>query len=213
MRWTTGAAAALGACALAGLAARGVVLANGGPFVIRYPKGDPAAKGVLARLAPDLRPARERRLKVAKEDLSIAFEPDVRMAQWYAKKGIESLPLVSVTAAYTIENPTADEVTVDFGFPILRGVYIIPRGMSMTPDVKVDVDGKHQPATIISNSVIYGIIRGRARQTIEKAVASEEDLRRLVAELRAAGGASREPHRLALAEHLTGRKGWGERDA
>ncbi|MHC4506524.1 MAG: hypothetical protein ACYTFI_24780, partial [Planctomycetota bacterium] len=37
--------------------------------------------------------------------------------------------------------------------------------------------------------------------------------RRLVAELRAAGGASREPHRLALAEHLTGRKGWGERDA
>ena len=26
--------------------------ANGGPFVVKYPNGDPAAKGVLARLDP-----------------------------------------------------------------------------------------------------------------------------------------------------------------
>lgn len=214
MRWMTGAAAAAGACVLVGLAARSVVVANGGPFVLRYPKGDPAAKGVLARLAPDLRPARERRLRVVKEDLRIAFERDTRMAQLYAKKGIESLPLVSVTAAYTIENPTGEEIAVDFGFPILRGIYLSPRGMmGMSPDIRVDVDGKYQRATVISNSVIYGIIRQRARETIEKAIASDAELKGLVAELRATGGASREAHRLALAEHLTASKGWNERDA
>jgi hypothetical protein len=213
MRRMTGSLAAVGACVLAGLAARSVGLANGGPFVLRYPKGDPAAKGVLARLAPDLRPARERRLRVVKEDLRIAFERDTRTAQWHAKTGIEPVPLVSVTAAYTIENPTGEEIAVDFGFPILRGIYRSPSSMTPRPDVRVDVDGKYHRATIISNSAIYGIIRQRARETIEKAIASDADLMGLVAELRATGGASREPHRRALAEHLAGRKGWSERDA
>ena len=45
--------------------------ANGGPFVVKYPNGDPAAKGVLARLDPTLKPARETRLRVVKEDLTI----------------------------------------------------------------------------------------------------------------------------------------------
>ena len=49
---------------------------NGGPFVIKYPSGDPAAKGILARLDPDLKPARESRLAVISEDLSIRFEPE-----------------------------------------------------------------------------------------------------------------------------------------
>ena len=55
-----------------------IVLANGGPFVIKYPDGDPAAKGVLARLDPTLKPARETRLKVVKEDLMISFRPTAR---------------------------------------------------------------------------------------------------------------------------------------
>ncbi len=46
---------------------------NGGPFVIKYPGGDPAAKGVLARIDPDLKPAREERLRVRKEDLKVLF--------------------------------------------------------------------------------------------------------------------------------------------
>ena len=46
-----------GICVLAGQRALG----NGGPFVVKYPGGDPAAKGVLARLDPDLRPSRESR--------------------------------------------------------------------------------------------------------------------------------------------------------
>jgi hypothetical protein len=53
----------------------GSAWANGGPFVIRHPSGDSAAKGVLARLMPDLRPGRESVLKVLREDLSIAFGP------------------------------------------------------------------------------------------------------------------------------------------
>ena len=49
---------------------------NGGPFVVKYPNGDPAAKGVLARLDPTLKPARETRLRVLKEDLTIRFVPN-----------------------------------------------------------------------------------------------------------------------------------------
>ena len=147
-RRATGLAAAAVACLVAGLAARSVVVANGGPFVIKYPKGDPAAKGVLARLSDDLRPARETRLRVVKEDLGISFELDPLYAAYaaHAKKNPkwirpEPLPLVRVTAAYTIENPTGEEVTVDFGFPILRGVYMRPGGMMSVPDVSVDAKG------------------------------------------------------------------------
>ena len=48
-------------------------------------------------------------------------------------------PVVEVTAAYTIENPTDQEVQVDFGFPILRGIYLI-HGMAPYPDVGVTID-------------------------------------------------------------------------
>ena len=58
------------------LVLEGSVLANGGPFVIKYPKGDPAAKGVLARLDPSLKPKRETRLRVVREDLKMVFTKD-----------------------------------------------------------------------------------------------------------------------------------------
>ena len=47
---------------------------NAGPFILKYPGGDPASKGVLARLDPSLMPARETRLRVLREDLSFRFE-------------------------------------------------------------------------------------------------------------------------------------------
>ncbi|MHC4155529.1 MAG: hypothetical protein ACYST6_11495 [Planctomycetota bacterium] len=97
-----------------------LALANGGPFLIKYPNGDPAAKGILARLDPDLKPARETRLRVIKEDLKVTFGKDGRKNQ-------QSHPLAHVIAEYTVENPTGEAVEIDFGFPILRGVYINPR--------------------------------------------------------------------------------------
>ena len=160
-------------------------LGNGGPFVVKYPTGDPAAKGVLARLDPTLKPARETRLRVEKEDLTFGFQS-------------AKTPLVIVTAAYTIENPTDEEVNVDFGFPIVRGVYFRPSAMLLEPDVRVVVEplgqdkeptkAKDVSATIISNSVIYGIIRRNARAVIEKGTSADAELARLVTRVKTAAG-------------------------
>ncbi|MHC4302607.1 MAG: hypothetical protein ACYS7Y_35555 [Planctomycetota bacterium] len=136
----------------------GFALANGGPFVLKYPNGDPAAKGILARLDPDLKPARETRLRVIKEDLKVTFGKDGRRNQ-------HSHPLAHVIAEYTVENPTADQIEIDFGFPILRGVFINPRSMRPSPAVDVTIGEEHIRATIISNSAIYGIIRKLSPKT------------------------------------------------
>ena len=61
---------------LGGVLAGHWAFGNGGPFVVKYPSGDPAAKGVLARLDPTLKPARETRLRVVKEDLTVRFGTD-----------------------------------------------------------------------------------------------------------------------------------------
>ena len=210
------------------IAAATPALGNGGPFIVKYPKGDPAAKGVLARLHPSLKPARETRLEVIKEDLTILFGPDTFRRP-------TSLPLVSVAAAYTIKNPTREAVTMDFGFPILRGIYISPYSMRVTPSVQVQVDKKYARTHLISNSAIYGVIRQRARRAIEKGIAKQAALSRLVKAVRAAmkgkkqkrleAARQRKPRggsdlfspaakasRKALAAHLT-QKGWSARDA
>jgi len=203
-RWTSVAAAV----SAGSLLAAGVVLANGGPFVVKYPNGDPAAKGVLARLDPDLKPTTEDRLKVLKEDLKIAFVRDGRGGD-----GASSTPRAEVSAAYTIENPTGQELTVDFGFPILRGVYL-RMGMGPIPDVRVRLDKEeYVSCEIISNSTIYGIIRARARETITKALAGDAKLAGLVARVKTAAADEREAARQALAERLTGKLKWNERDA
>ena len=150
--------------------------------MVKYPSGDPAAKGVLARLDPTLKPAQETRLRVVKEDLTVRFVPESDGLTFTAAMP----PLVEVTAAYTIENPTGEEVQVDFGFPILRGIYLV-RGM-------VDVPGRPRDAltrnvlrpTMISNSAIYGMIRQNARKVIEKGIAADAELARLTAAVRAA---------------------------
>jgi hypothetical protein len=169
-----------------GLWSAGPATGNGGPFVVKYPSGDPAAKGVLARLDGDLKPARETILRVVKEDLTISFD----QPQFSSK---DLPPLAAVSAKYTIENPTAGEVSVDFGFPILRGIYMSPFSMMPTPDARVTVDGKYVQATIISNSVIYGIIRQQARATIDRGIASDTGLAKLVAVCRTAHGLTDPP--------------------
>jgi hypothetical protein len=157
---------------------------NGGPFVVQYPGGDPAAKGVMARFDLDLRPGREERLRVIKEDLNIIFD----RPPFESENKPAVVPLASVSAEYTIENPTDQKIQVDFGFPILRGIYLHPFSMVASPDVQVKLNGDgHVSATVISNSMIYGIIRQLSRETIEKTVAGDARLAELVAAVRASG--------------------------
>lgn len=215
---------------IAGLCGIDSASGNGGPFVVKYPKGDPAAKGVLARLDPTLKPKRETRLRVVKEDLTISFNRDK------LRKNVQMPPLTSVRAVYTIENPTDREVQVDFGFPILRGIHLGILSMKgRLPSVSVKADNKPIRQTIISNSLIYGIIRQRARETIGSAVAGNPLLARLVANVRRANVSvqqnlkvrqaavqqrsfagrldSAASARKKLSAYLTGRLKWNERDA
>ena len=138
---------------------------NGGPFVVKDPHGDPAAKGVMARIDPTLQPAQETRLRVVKEDLTVCFVPE---PQKWRSENCKVPPVAEVTAAYKMKNPTGKEVTMDFGFPILRGIYI-KFGMIPYPDVEVRLDKEQIDRTVISNSAIYGIIRQNSHKTIEKA--------------------------------------------
>jgi len=181
---------------------------NGGPFVLKYPNGDPAAKGVLARVDPGLKPARENRLEVVKEDLSIVFSPD----HFGLAPKHERAPLVNVKAEYTIRNPLDEEVEIDFGFPILRGIYVSPYSMMPRPDVRVTVDGKHVTADIISNSAIYGIIRSRADETIRGSAAKDPQLARLTNGVRSRK-AKKTDAAGALVKYLVEKLEWNERDA
>lgn len=188
-----------------------LALANGGPFVIKYPNGDPAAKGVLARLDPDLKPARETRLRVIKEDLKVTFGRERPFSP--AGKSVDGPPLAYVSAEYTIENPTNEVVEIDFGFPILRGIYVDPLSMMPRPHVNVLLDTKLIQSTIISNSAIYGIIRQRAREVIEKAIADNIKLNGLVAFVRNSNDKTRNDTRKSLSSYLADTLMWNERDA
>ncbi len=201
----TCAVAALGLLALAGAA-----LANGGPFVLKHPGGDPAAKGVLARLAPDLKPGRETRLQVVREDLEVRFEPAPAIGTG-GKNQRPAGPVAFVAARYFITNPTPETVTVDFGFPIMRGIYISPFAMMPRPDVRVVVDGtNHIVPEILSNSAIYGALRRKAAAEIETALQADETLRERAQALGA--GASAEA-REALVAFLAARRHWKRSDA
>jgi hypothetical protein len=193
------------------LLVQSLALANGGPFVVKYPNGDPAAKGVLARLDPDLKPARETRLRVIKENLKVTFDTNRPFGR--AGKSIDGPPLAYVSAEYTIENPTNEEVEVDFGFPILRGIYVDPGSMMLRPDVHVRLEKKVIRSTVISNSAIYGIIRQRAREVIEKAIADDITLKELVASVRNANNETLKTGRKALLSHLVNTMNWNNRDA
>ena len=193
------------------LLVQSLALANGGPFVIKYPNGDPAAKGVLARLDPDLKPGRETRLRVIKEDLKVTFNRERPFGR--VKKSVDGPPLAHVSAEYTIENPTKEEIEVDFGFPILRGIYVDPLSMMPRPHVNVRLDKTVIRSTVISNSAIYGIIRQRAREIIEKAIAGDIKLNELVTLVRNSNDKTRNDKRKALSAYLVDTLMWNERDA
>ena len=178
-------------------------LGNGGPFVVKDPHGDPAAKGVLARLDPTLKPAQETRLRVVKEDLTVCFAPDPNA--WLKEKFREP-PVAEVTAAYQIENPTAKAVTMDFGFPILRGIYL-KFGMIPYPDMGVQLDKERVYPTVISNSMIYGIIRENAREVIEKGLAADPELAHLTAAVRAAWTKPQPPQEKNTKQQKAGKPG------
>lgn len=196
-----------GCCLGLALSSGNRAMGNGGPFVLKYPNGDTAARGVLARIDPSLKPDREERLRVVKEDLSVAFQ-----AGPFRDQASAMPPLAEVRAEYTIENPTGEAVTVDFGFPILRGIYISPLSMMPRADVTVILDHQALNSTILSNSVIYGLIRRQARTVIDKAVDGDAELTRLVDAVRNAD-AERETARQALRRRLVESRGWNERDA
>jgi hypothetical protein len=206
-RWAQAAA-----CTAAMLLTPASALANGGPFVIKYPGGDPAAKGVLARLDPDLKPARESRLQVVKEDLSLRFEPN-RFAVGAADLG-RGTPLVAVSAAYLITNPASDTVELDFGFPILRGIYMNPHAMMPMPDVQVRMEGSNDiRPVLISNSAIYGLLRRKAEEAIDRAIEADAALRQLCLAVQTAPPTERGPARLALTDYLTAKLKWTAGDA
>ena len=213
-----------------------LVWANGGPFVIKYPEGDPAAKGVLARLDLDLKPKIEDRLRVVKEDLTVTIDPppalpkppampkpvvqgkdvpapagggpDVALAD-----SANLTPLAHVSAAYTIENPTDKEVVVDFGFPILRGVYV-RWGMMPYPDVQVTLDKDRVQPTLITNSTIYGIIRQRARAKIDNAISDDADLKKLAEAVKSAKPDDLAGAKANLVKYVLNKKtDWKESDA
>ena len=187
---------------------------NGGPFVIQYPEGDPSAKGVLSRLDPSLKPTRETRLRVIKEDLRVSFTSSQPWATVRAVRPVRSpTPLAHVEAEYTIENPTKSDIQVDFGFPILRGIYVSPLAMMPVPGVDVHLDGKSIRSTVISNSVIYGIIRQQAMGTIDSAIARDANLRECVRQIRQGAGPARVAARQCLSDYLLDTSKWSPRDA
>jgi hypothetical protein len=200
------------ACVLVGVAGHRA-WANGGPFVIKHASGDSAAKGVLARLMPNLRPGRESVLKVLREDLTVSFEPK-------ADPGYLPLyPFAHVSAEYTIENPSDRPVTLDFGFPILHGFYVRPahydHPAAMFPSppqasIAVTQNGQRVDYAVISNSMLFGAIRSIAKPAIDRALAAPD----LAAAVRAVRKeAEPGPARQALVETLTRRRGFGENEA
>jgi hypothetical protein len=192
-------------------------LGNGGPFVMKYPAGDPAAKGTVAVIDPNLKPARESRLKVVKEDLRVTFVDAGTQDTWsegrMTKRRRSDVPLVKVTAAYEIQNPTDGAIEVDFGFPILRGVYLSPYSMVPSPDVQVRLGKQYVAQELISNSAIYGIIRQRARDTIEAGVRAKPRLGAFVRALREADDSHRGAARAAMVSYLTHALKWNARTA
>jgi len=191
-------------------AARG----NEGPFVIRYPEGDVAANGVLARLDPSLRPGRETRLRVLDETLEVSFLTQLwNIVDTPTMRDRDPTTAgVGVNVTYRIENPTAEAIELDLGFPIVRG--IAQNLYNVAYWHETPGDGKEKKVspewTNLSYSVIFGTIRERADAVLEKGIAADETLRRLVAAVRPGRA---EADRQALGAYLTGPLKWSTRDA
>ncbi len=199
----------LGVLVLLGLAP--AAWGNGGPFVLQYPAGDNSARGASARLDVNLQPGREERLRVLKEDLSFSFFPHEPYQGRFGDYS-SSAPLVEVTAAYVVENPTTQAITEDFGFPVLRGE-AYQRGLEPQLGAQVSYQGKMVDTGDLSLPDIYGAIRQQARAVVDKAIAASPELTGRVAAVRGAKATERETARTRLADYLTGTLKWNARDA
>ncbi len=187
----------------------GPAFANGGPFIVEYPNGELTTRSTFSRLDGSLRPARESRLRVVKEDLKVVFS-GVEPTQRSSTSQSPGTPLAAVTAQYTISNPTKQQIEVDFGFPIIRSV-------SSYADVTVsktksDV-GSRVRTDLIAYPAIWGIIREHSRDTIDSAIASDKSLQKLVGDVRTAGPAALAEAQAALTSYLMGNLKWNDRDA
>jgi hypothetical protein len=139
---------------------------NGGPIFRREVNPPAVARGTMAVLLPDLQPGRESRLEVVKEELRMQLasqRPDH--------------PLVTVSATYTIRNPTSQDIELKIGFPILASYYVTPLHVKAGP-VKVKTD-------FLDTQNLLEVLRKHARQVIEAHIAKDADLGRMVAEARA----------------------------
>jgi hypothetical protein len=201
------------ACVVAALvlSMESMALANGGPFLVREPGGDPATKGAPAPILPDLLPGRESRLQVVSEELGFRFT------------GRPDLAPVEVSAQYSIRNPTDEEITLEIGFPIVRGIFrpyyhfggMTGEGVLGAPVVAVWLDKELHPSKLISNSDLLTRIRRHAYDIIDGALAARPGLKALQDQMKAAAGDNKaaDDAQKKLIVALLAQKGWSERDA
>jgi hypothetical protein len=180
-------------------------MANGGPFLVRSANGDTAAKGVPAPILPDLLPGRESRLRVEREDLAVDFNPN-------------AASLVDVTARYTIANPGKDDISLDIGFPILRGIYQPYHGGGMggpgyrgPPAVHVKLGEKHQAFDIISNTNLLARIREHAYEIVETGI-TRMGMKDIYERMKSLTDKQADVLQAALQAKVR-KAGWSERDA
>ena len=140
-----------------------------------YPNAWRLVLGAIIVLQPDLLPGRETRLEVIKEVLTFDFTPAIGAAA-------PAAPVVDVSAGYQIRNPDDSETTVEFGFPIIRGIH----RRDGQPGVTVQIDDADQTPTVIGTEAIYGIIRMQARAAIDAALGNPGPLGELTAVVRRA---------------------------
>jgi hypothetical protein len=192
------------------LSMESMALANGGPFLVRAPGGDPATKGAPAPILPDLLPGRESRLQVVKEDLGFRFT------------GHPGSAPVEVSAQYSIRNPTDDEIKLEIGFPIVRGIFrpyyrggMGGGGWAGSPVVAVWLDKQQHPSTLITNSDLLTRIRRHAYAIIDNAFAVRPGLKALQDQMKAAAGDNKAAAdaQTKLSAALIKDKAWSERDA
>ena len=144
---------------------------NGGPFVVKYPSGDPAAKGVLARLDPTLKPAQENAPASSQGGPDNPFRSRIGLDRRQA----QATTLGRRDGQLSDRERDGRHRQRRFWFPDSRGIFL-KSGMVPYPDVHVLVDGELAEMTLIPNSAIYGMIRLQAREVIERGVAKDTKL-------------------------------------
>lgn len=184
---------------------------NGGPFIIRYPSGDSSARGGVAGIDSSLLPGEEKELKVVKEDLTFVVNPDSDPTQWGGFRGgyMSDSPLVNVSAAYTIENPTDKPITRKFGFPVIRGGVNTFGGSQAVATLGED----RLKMSILEERHIFNSIRWKARAAVHDALAADKELNKLVNSVRGAKTKTVTTATDSLAKFLTDKRKWRKEDA